>query len=202
MKAENKLYKAFYDSKNSWLYFSELKKKTSLSNSSLQNILNKLEKQGKLEKDKKTSNIFFRIKPDEIPLIFSQIDKEKFDKLNNEVRIPLKNWLKEIPKGIEFILLFGSSSRKQEKEGSDIDLLVGMHKFDNEKLQKLYEKQIKQAINNLTKKINSESIYPLKVIFTNTDTFKITDDYLIKQAKETGFPIFGNLQYYNQDGKD
>jgi predicted nucleotidyltransferase len=202
MEAENKVFRAFYDSKNRWLYFSELRKKTGLSNSSLQNILNKLEKRGKLEKDKKTSNIFFRIKSDEIPLIFSQIDKEKFDKLNNEVRIPLKNWLKEIPKGIEFILLFGSSSRKQEKEGSDIDLLVGVYKFNNEKLQKLYEKQIKQSINNLTKKINSESIYPLKVIFTNTDTFKTTGDYLIKQARETGFPIFGNLQYYKQNGKN
>ena len=202
MKAEDKLYKAFYESKNSWLYFSELREKTGLSNSSLQNVLSKLEKQGKLEKNKKKSNIFFRIKQEEIPLIFSQIDKERFEKINIGVKIPLKNWLMEIPKEIEFILLFGSASRKQEKEGSDIDILVIMHNFNNDKLQELYEKQIKQEINNLTKKINSESIYPLKVIFTNIDNFKTTNDYLIKQAKQTGFPIFGNLNYYKQYDKD
>ena len=201
MKAEEKVYKAFYDVKNSWLYFSELRNKTGLSNSSLQNVISKLEKEKKLETDKKTSNVFFRINQKKVPLIFTQIDKERFDSLNTEVRIPLGNWLKEIT-AVEFILLFGSASRKKEKDGSDVDILVVFHKFKNNKLQELYEKQIKQEINNLTKKINSESIYPLKVIFTNADNFKTTKDHLIKQAGETGFPIFGNLQYYEQKNRD
>ncbi len=201
MKAEQKIYKAFYDVKNIWLYFSELRKKTGLSNSSLQNVIAKLEKEKKLEVDKKTSNVFFRINQKEVPLIFAQIDKEKFESLNTEVRIPLRNWLKEIT-AVEFILFFGSASRKKEKEDSDIDILVVLHKFEDKKLQDLYEKQIKQEINDLTKKINSESIYPLKVIFTTGDNFKTTKDHLIKQAGETGFPIFGNLQYYEQKNRD
>ncbi|MDP2672697.1 MAG: nucleotidyltransferase domain-containing protein [Nanoarchaeota archaeon] len=199
MKAEEKIYKAFYDAKNKRLYFSELKEKTKLSNSSLQNALKKLEKEKFLEIDKQTSNVFFRINENEKPIIFSQFDKIRLNNLNPEVRVPLKNWLNRLPAELYSVILFGSTSRKQEKEGSDIDLLVILFKFENDEFQKLYEKEIKQKINSLTKKINSESNYLLKVIFTNTDSFKITKDYLIKQAKETGFPIFGNLGYHKQN---
>lgn len=199
MKAEGKVYKAFYEVKNSWLYFSELKKKTKLSNSSLQNVLKKLKKTNKIEIDKKTSNIFYRIKKKEIPLIFTKLDKERFELLNTEVKIPLKNWLDYLNREISFVLLFGSASRKKEKENSDIDILVVLYEFGNKKLQELYEKHIKSKVNELTKRINSESIYPLKVVFTTINNFKITKDHLIKQARETGFPIYGNLQYYKNE---
>ena len=199
MEAKEKVYLAFYEVKNKWLYFSELKERTKLSNSSLQNVLKKLEKERILEVDKQTSNIFFRINKTEKPIIFSRFDKARFDNLNPEVRVPLKNWINKLPIEVEFVILFGSTSRKQEKDGSDIDLLVVLYKFENNKLQKLYEKEIKQRINNLTKKINSESNYLLKIIFTDIDNFKTTKDYLIKQAKETGFLIFGSLENHKQN---
>jgi len=202
MEAKDKIYHAFYNVKNNWLYFSELKKKTKLSNSSLQNVLRKLEKERVLEKDKKTSNIFFRISLDKKPFIFAQIDKERFENLNLGVRIPLKNWLKYIPQEIDFVLLFGSASRKKEKDGSDIDLIVVLHSFSNSDLQKLYEKGIRQEINQISKKINSESNYPLKIIFAKSDSFKTSDDHLTMQARETGFPIYGSLKYYEQNEKN
>lgn len=194
MEAKEKIYKAFYENKNSWLYFSELKTKTKLSNSSLQNVLKKLLKEKILEANKKSSNVFFKLNEYEKSIIFQKLDRNKFNNLNPEVKIPLKNWLKQAPLEIQSVLLFGSASRKQEKEGSDIDILVVLHKFEDAKLQELYEKQIRQKIGILTKKINSESNYPLNVIFTDIDSLKKTQDYLIKQAIETGFPIFGNLQ--------
>ena len=202
MEAKDKVYQVFYEAKNRWLYFSEIREKTKLSNSSLQNVLKKLEEEKILEIDKQSSNIFFRINEDEKPLIFSRFDKLKFNNLNPEIRIPLENWLKELPAEINSVILFGSASRKQEKEGSDIDILAILHNFTNDELRKLYEKEIKQKINNLTKKINSESNYPLKVIFSDTDSLKTSKDYLIKQAIETGFPIFGNLEYHTEDEKN
>ena len=127
------------------------------------------------------------------------MDKEKLNNLNLQVRIPLKNLLKRIPKGIESIILFGSSSRKQEKENSDIDLVFVLHKFDNQKLQESYQKEIKKIINNLKKSINSESNYPLNIIITDGHNFKKSKDHLIIQSKKTGFPIYGNYQYYIDD---
>jgi predicted nucleotidyltransferase len=199
MEAKDKVYSALYEERNRWLYFSELKIKTGLSNSSLQNVLKKLEKEGELEKEKKTSNIFFRIRPNKKPVVFSRIDIKKFEELNLGVRVPLKNWLSILPPEIGFVILFGSASRKKEKDGSDIDLLVVLHSFSNKELQNLYEKEIKQKITVITKNINSESNYPLKVVFVDRDSFKISKDHLIVQAKETGFPIFGISQYYKNE---
>jgi len=202
MESIDRVYNAFYTEKNRWLYFSELIKKTGLSNSSLQNILNKLKKKGELETNKQTSNIFFKIIDTKKPFIFSKIDQKRLEDLNPEVRLPLKNWLKVFPKQIESVLLFGSASRKQEREGSDIDLVIILHKFSNEDLQKLYLKEIRQNIDKITKDINSESNYPLKPIFIDIDSFKTSKDHLINQAKETGFPIFGNLEYYTENEKN
>jgi len=202
MEAKEKVYKAFYNCKKEWLYFTELKNITKLSNSSLQNILKKLIIIGEIEEDKQTSNIFYKIADSKKHLIFTLIDKERFDNLNPEVRIPLKNLLKKSPHEIAFIILFGSSSRKQEKEESDIDLIFVLYKFNNPKLQASYEKEIKQKIGTLKKAINSESNHPLNIIFINEDDFKISRDYLIMQAKQTGFPIYGAQQYYIKNEKN
>ncbi len=191
MEAKEKIYRAFYNSKKEWLYFTELKNTTKLSNSSLQNILKKLTNTGNIKENKQASNIFYKISDSKKSLLFSPIDKERFDNLNPEIRIPLKNLLKKIPHEIAFIILFGSSSRKQEKKDSDIDLVCVLHKFKNLKLQTLYEKEIKQKISTLKKTINSESNYPLNIIFTDADNFKTSKDHLIMQAKQTGFPIYG-----------
>ena len=202
MKAEEKIYKTFYESKKEWLYFTEIKNLTKLSNSSLQNALLKLLNSKKIEEDKKTSNVYYRIFSTEKSEIFSILGKEKLNKLNPNVKIPLRNFLKEAPSELEFIIFFGSSSRKQEKENSDIDLLVVLHKFENDGLQKLYEKEIRKKLEVLKKRINSESNHPLSIIYTNLDMFKTSKDHLVTQAKNYGFPILGNLEYYKENEKN
>lgn len=202
MEAREKIFKAFYESGRKWLYFTEIKNLTRLSNSSMQNALTKLLKIKQMDEDKKTSNIYYKINETKKPLIFSSFDKERLDSLHLDVKTPLKNLLKLLPPELEFIMLFGSSSRKQEKDGSDIDLLVVLHAFEDIELQKLYEKEIKRKIENLRKKINSESNYPLNIVYTNLDNFKTSKDHLILQAKETGFPIYGNLEYYKHYEED
>jgi predicted nucleotidyltransferase len=202
MEATEKVYKAFYGSGKEWLYFTEIKNITKLSNSSLQNVISKLLKSNKLEEDKKTSNIYYKISDSKKPEIYSKLDNERFSNLNLDIRIPLKNFLSNSPLEVEFILLFGSSSRKQEKESSDIDILIVLHKFKDNQLQKLYEKEIKQKIEGLRKKINSESNHPIHVVYSDLDSFKTSKDHLIVQAKITGFPIFGSWRYYIKDEQD
>jgi len=202
MEAKKKIFKAFYESRKEWLYFTEIKNLTKLSNSSLQNALNNLLKSKQIEEDKRTSNVYFKISESKKPIIFSSLDKEKFDSLNLGVKTPLKNLLKILSSEIEFVILFGSSSRKQEKEDSDIDLLVTLHNFDNKELQRLYEKEIKGKIEIVRKMINSESNHPLNIFYITLDNFKISKDHLIMQVKETGFPIYGNLRYYTNYEKN
>jgi len=202
MEPKEKVYKAFYESGKEWLYFSELKGLTNLSNSSLQNVLSKLLKLKQIRGDKKTSNIYYKLSDSKKPQIFFSLDFDRLKSLNLEVRAPLNNFLKDLPDKIAFVILFGSSSRKQEKEGSDIDLLVVIYNFLNLKLQSLYEKEIKQKINALRKRINSESNYPLSITYITLDKFKISKDHLILQAKNYGFPIKGGLNYYKKNEED
>ena len=200
MKPEEKIYYAFYATKKEWLYFNELKLHTKMSNSSLQNALNKLISNKELQERKETSNIFYKLADkNKIMLNFSVFDLERLEKLNLNVRIPLKDFLNQIPKQIEFILLFGSSSRKEEKKESDIDLLIVLNKFLDEKLQKLYESEIKKEFEGVRKAVNVRSTHPLSLAFVNSEEFKTSKDHLLIQAKNTGFPIFGNLEYHKNE---
>ena len=62
MKAEEKMYEAYLKYGKSQLYFNQLKELTELSNSSLQNVLNRLIKEKIILLNKKTSNTFYEIK--------------------------------------------------------------------------------------------------------------------------------------------
>ena len=137
------------------------------------------------------------VKKEERATKFTTFDRLRFNELNHGVKIPLKDFLNQAPKQIECILLFGSASRKQEKQGSDIDLMIILQTFSEEKLQELYEKEIKEKCESVRKKVNSRSNHPISLVFVNSKEFKISKDHLILQAKQTGFPIQWSFQYYN-----
>src|SRR3989339_2173934 len=102
-----------------------MKELSKLSDSSLANTLNKLVKNSILNREKTKSNTFYKINDKKIfALKFSEIAVQKFNNLNNGVKVPLRNFLKNIPKEIYTIVLFGSASRKEEQKESDIDLLI------------------------------------------------------------------------------
>jgi len=183
MKAEDKIYKAFYNQKEPSLYFSQLKELTGLSNSSLQNTLNKLIQNNIISINKTKSNTFYQIKDKKIfALRSAEISANKFKKLNRGVRLPLTELLKKLPNNIYTIILFGSASRNQEKENSDIDLLlVSEKKIDLEKIKK---------------EIEIVSNHPLNIFNCNIQQLKKSDDHIIIQAKKTGFPIKGEQNYH------
>jgi predicted transcriptional regulator len=61
IKPTEKVYRAFYDTREILLYFNQLKEITGLSDSSLANALKKLRESNEIERIKEKSNTFFRI---------------------------------------------------------------------------------------------------------------------------------------------
>lgn len=183
MKPEEKIYKAYFESKKPSLYFNELKELSKLSDSSLSNTLNKLVASSILTQEKTKSNTFYKMKDKKLfALKFSEIAMQKFNNLNLNIKIPLKNFLKNISKDIYTIILFGSTSRKDESKDSDIDLLIISNKQAN-------------LINN---KIEAEisSKYPISLFQSKLQNFIENKDDIIIQARKTGFPIYKEQNFY------
>jgi len=125
MNSENKVFQAYFELKEDKLYFNQIKEYTNLSNSSLQNILKRLINNNIIEVNKTKSNTFYKIRDKKVFTVkFIEIALEKFNNLNRGVRIPLQNFLEQIPKDIFTIVLFGSASKKRERKDSDIDILI------------------------------------------------------------------------------
>ncbi len=183
MRPEEKVYKAYFESKKSSLYFNEIKELSKLSDSSLTNTLTKLTKNKILFKEKTKSNTFYKIKNKKlIELKFSELAIQKFQELNRGVRVPLNNFLKDIPKEIYTIILFGSASRKDERKESDIDLLIVSQKKIN------LDKNIKEG--------EVISSHPISIFQSSIKDFIKNKDDVIIQARKTGFPIYKEQDFY------
>lgn len=197
MKPVEKIYFAFFKSKKNKLYFNELKEFSGLKDSSLNKNLKELIEKKEIKKEKEKSNTFYSLKNKQLKSIyFAKFAIEKFQNLNYKVRIPLQDFLKEI-NNIKYVIHFGSSSRAEEREDSDIDLLIVLNSFENKELNKLYQKEITQKIEEYKKKANVVSIYPISCFYVDEQNFINTkDDYVVLSAKETGYPIFNQPEYY------
>ncbi|MEW5896915.1 MAG: nucleotidyltransferase domain-containing protein [Nanoarchaeota archaeon] len=183
MKADEKIFKAFFEMKEPKLYYNQIKEHTKLSHSSLQNALEKLKKENILTEEKTKSNTFYNIKDKKIfTLKFSEIAIQKFKNLNTNVKVPLRNFLNDIPKGTYTIVLFGSASRKEERKGSDIDLLI----VSNEPVN----------LNNNKKNAEATSHYPVSIFQCTIEDLLRNKDHVIIQARKTGFPIYKEQNFY------
>lgn len=191
-----KVYYSFYTSKKKKMYFNEIREKMKMSISSLQNAIIKLEKLNEIIKIKEKANTFYILKNNEkIALNFTNFDMQKLESLSRNVKIPIREFLKKASR-IAYILLFGSASIGQEKKGSDIDMLIVIYRFEDEKLNELYQKEIKEYLEKIKKSINAKSLYPISLVFINENEFKTKKDYLLDEAKKTGFCIYNQLNYY------
>ena len=183
MKPEDKVYKAYFESKKSALYFNAIKGLSKLSDSSLTNTLNKLVNNSILIQEKTKSNTFYNINNKKIfALKFSEIAIQKFNELNTGVKIPLRNFLKNLPKEIHTVILFGSASRKEEQKGSDIDLLIIVTK--------------KTDLTNNKKEAEITSKHTISVFQATIDQFTENRNDLVIQARKTGFPICKEQNFY------
>jgi len=183
MKADEKVYEAYLKSKQGKLYFNQIKEYTNLSNSSLQNVLNKLVEEGILKLNKTKSNTFYQINnKKQFTLKFSEIAAQKFDKLNIGVKNPLKDFIRKIPKTVFTIVLFGSASTKEEQDGSDIDLLIVLDSKIN--------------LEEIRDDVEAASKYPISIFECSSSQFLEGRDHVIIQAKKTGFPIYKEQNFY------
>jgi len=183
MKPEDKVYQAYFESKKNTLYFNEIKELSRLSDSSLTNTLNRLTKNNILTQEKTKANTFYNIKDKKLfALKFSEIALQKFNDLNLGVKTPLRNFLKNIPKETYTIILFGSTSRKEEQKGSDIDILIITNK--------------KMDFKNNKKEAEITSKHPLSLFQATIEQFMDSRDDVIIQARKTGFPIYNEQNFY------
>lgn len=183
MKAEDKIYKTFFELKENKLYYNQLKEFTKLSHSSLQNGLIKLTKSKILKQEKTKANTFYIIEDKKlVALKFSEFAIRQFNNLNVGVKNPLRNFLKNIPKEAYCILLFGSSSRKEEQNQSDIDLLV------------ISPSPLDLKANKKEAEITSK--YPVSIFQATIEQFIENKDDIIIQARKTGFPIYKEQNFY------
>ena len=183
MKPEDKIYKVYFESKKNSLYFNEIKELSKLSDSSLANTLNQLKNNNILTQEKTKSNTFYKIKDKKLfALKFSEIAIQKFNELNIGVKTPLRNFLKNIPKEIYTIVLFGSASRKEEQKKSDIDLLI------------IVDKKISLLNNKKEAEITSRHLVSL--FQASIEQFLKNKDDVIIQARKTGFSIYKEQNFY------
>jgi len=183
MQTEDKIYLAYFELKQSRLYYNQIKEYTKSSHSSIQNALEKLTKKKILRQIKTKSNTFYEIDDKKfIVLRFSEIALRKFNSLNVNVKIPLKNFLKNISKEIYTVVLFGSACRKEEQKDSDIDLLI------------VTNKKIDLTKNKKEAEITSK--YPISIFQADINQFIENKDDIILQARKTGFPIYKEQNFY------
>jgi predicted nucleotidyltransferase len=183
MDAKYKIFKVFYELKEKKTYYNQIKEHSNLSHSSLQNGLKKLILKNILNENKTKSNVFYSLKNKKIAeLEFSKIAIDEFENLNVDVKNPLRHFLENLPKNIFTIILFGSIVRKEERENSDIDLLIVS--FDKVDLKTNIESA------ELT------SRYPLSLFYCDVEEFVENKDPIIIQAKKTGFPIYREQNFY------
>ena len=196
-KPTERIYKAFYDSKEPRLYFNQIKDLSGLSGGSLANALRQLKDQKEIHATKNKAHTFYELKSKTITALhFTRFDYEQLERLSDRVKIPVKQFISELPQGTCFNVLFGSAARKQERRESDIDILVVLYNFNNGKLQEDYEREIRTEIDRIQKKISATSVYPVSVVYATVADFLGSEDRLIMEARNTGFCIEGNLDYY------
>ena len=183
MKPEDKIYRSYFESKKNSLYFNEIKELSKLSDSSLINTLNKLVKNEILAQEKTKSNTFYNLKDKKLfALKFSEIAIQTFNNLNIGVRAPLRNFLRNIPKEIYTIVLFGSTSKKEEQKGSDIDILI------------ISNKKADLTANKKEAEITSK--HPLSLFQATIEQFIQNKDDVIIQSRKIGFPIYKEQNFY------
>lgn len=198
MKPVEKFYFAFYKKQSLKLYFNEIKEYSSLGDGSLANVIKLLLEKGFISVEKKRGNTFYIISHLKYAYLnFMKFAMNSYDSLNEDVAYSLFGFNDGMPKDVAFVVMFGSASRGEEIRGkSDIDLMVVLNKFDELKLQNLYEKYIKKKFEYFKDEKNGTSFFPFSLFYTTVDEFETDDDGLIKEVKRTGFPIFGEERFY------
>ncbi len=183
MDANLKILQSYLELQEDKLYFNQIKEQSKLSHSSLQNSLKKLVEKKLLALEKTKGHSFYRLHNKQLLSIeFAKLSQNRFENLNLNVKVPLRNLRDLLPVTIFTVILFGSVAQKQERKGSDIDILLVSQ-------EKINTKQIQEKINMTAK-------YPLSIFTCTPEQFIAKKDPVIIQARKTGFPIYKEQNFY------
>lgn len=197
--SELRVYEAFYELKEEMLYFNEIKDFSKLADSSLSNLLKSMVADKQLKKTSKKYHTYYKlIDKEKTKVYFTLLDINKVNSLNYKIKVIIKELIKQIPNEINFASLFGSTLTNKMNKNSDIDILIVLNKFDDEKLQKLYDKEIISKINEIISKLNARSLYPLSIHYSYNYDFLNNPSILDKEVKNKGLIIKNHHNYYEE----
>lgn len=166
-----------------------------LSEHTLLKYLKELEKKNILNSKEEGNLKIFEINHDNslVKIFFSYFDILRLNNLEYRRKRAIEEFLVRI-KDIKipyFILLFGSTSKENYTKYSDIDLIVV---YDN------YDKNLKDKIDSLVKNTLAETGLKINFILMSLKEFvkekENIENYALQDALQTGYPIFGNVLFY------
>lgn len=168
-KTKRKLLTLFFTNPKSSFYIREICRKTNEQTNSVSAELRKMEKAGILKSERRANNLFYRVN------MFCPIYAElkgiiiKTEGIGNELRNAIAN-LK-----VKFAFIYGSYAKGEEREGSDIDLMI---------IGTIKPEQVASVLRDLERQIGREinySIYPEKEFLKSREKGFIAD--LLKGKK-------------------
>ncbi len=173
----------------------QVKKAVKLSEHTLLKYLDSLEKR-KMVTFKREGNLkIYEVNLEKafVKVFFSYFDLERLEILEYRRAKAVKMFAEEVKK-IKlpyFILLFGSTAKGNYNAKSDIDIIVI---FD------VLEKNLNLKIDRIKKNILAETAITVNPIVMRLDEFlkeiKNKQNYALLDAITFGYPVFGNLLYY------
>ena len=125
--------------------------------------------------------------------MFSIFDLERLEEVEYNRKRGIKDFLEAL-KEIKipyFAILFGSTAKENYTKESDVDMLIV---YDD------YKGEIVGKINKLKRKIMAERGIKINFILIKLEEFlkekNNKNNYALQDALTTGYPIFGNQEYY------
>lgn len=181
-----RIFRLFYNNRNSPLHLRGIARGAKLNESSASRHLNSLVRTGILNEMKEANLRRFTVKRIAIPKLFPLFDDEKLDSLLLLRRSAIREYLKSLDRKPLLTVIFGSTADKNYTEDSDIDILeVFSGRTDTEAARKHAEAQTGIRIHSfqLTEDEFNEEL-------------KEQQDMVVLSALETGFPVWNHRYYY------
>lgn len=180
------IMKLFYNNRNSPLHLREISRLLKLNESTVSSRLNDLVKNKILKFESEANLKKFQVNAESMKIIFPLFDNEKLEHLPLLRKNAIKDYLKNLKEKPILMVVFGSTSRGNFSDESDIDILEIYH----------------NKVNNDDARNKAENLSGIKI-----QCFSLTEkqfnleliekkDNVIQTALKTGFPVFNEKYFY------
>jgi len=196
------ILRTMYSNFEKWYYTRELAKLATVSSWTVSRQFSRLVKEGMVEQRLEGREKFYRLdlsnpKMRKICELFETEKRENFFKKNRRIAWVLEDFSKKasdfVPE-VQSMVLFGSVARGEATQRSDIDVLVIVPDYDEQRF-----KQLMNSIDNLSREVSG--IHPTKLA-TVVMSMKDFDQSLRGKKRfatdvlKDGIVLFGEGRYY------